>query len=66
MEDERSKHAIMKKEGSHLVRVRCLDCKILQRPGDLGEAHTSVVSAIYIDICNSLVGASECPYVDCK
>lgn len=51
----RSKHVIMKKEGSHLVHVRRLDCKILQRPGDLGEARTGIILAIYLDIFNSLV-----------
>lgn len=62
----RSKHVIMRKEGSHLVHVRCLDCKTLQCPGDLGEACTGIISAIYIDILNVLVGTSECTYVDCK
>lgn len=62
----RSKHVIMKKEGRHLVHVRCLDCKMLQCPGDLGEACAGTILAIYIGISDSLVGTRECIYVDCK
>lgn len=51
----RSKHVLMKKEGSHLARVRCLDCKILQCPGDLEGACPTITPGTYVAILNSRV-----------
>lgn len=62
----RSKHVIMKKEGSHLVHVRGLDCEILQFPGDLREACIGITPAIYEAMVNSLVWTRGCIYMDGK